>query len=199
MAVMILTLDQFGSPHRWSTWQEAVVYKAKDLVAWSQGEVSFRYRGGKNRISGLQSEIIVPSIIAVKSDFYVKYRQTPLTNKNLFRRDLNTCAYCGGEYSDHKLTRDHIHPTSKGGQDIWMNTITACKVCNSYKSDRLLGEHYTDEHYLNGKIIELKYYPYIPDKAESMILKNRILLKEQSDYLINLLPVHSRAGRLHVE
>ena len=39
------------------------------------------------------------------------------TTGELFRRDRHMCAYCGGEFSYFRLTRDHITPLSRGGRD----------------------------------------------------------------------------------
>lgn len=62
-----------------------------------------------------------------------------LTQRNLFIRDNWTCGYCGTHRKDLKkkqfLTRDHIHPMSKGGRDIWTNVMTACNACNNIKAD----------------------------------------------------------------
>lgn len=44
------------------------------------------------------------------------------------------------------LTRDHIHPRSKGGPDELTNLQTMCAPCNSRKKDRLPDE--TDEEYV---------------------------------------------------
>jgi len=38
------------------------------------------------------------------------------------------------------LTRDHVHPQSKGGKDAWTNVLTACNRCNNKKADFLLSE-----------------------------------------------------------
>lgn len=41
------------------------------------------------------------------------------------------CAYCG-VHSD-QLTLDHIHPKTKGGEDLATNIVPACKRCNHEK------------------------------------------------------------------
>lgn len=183
---LVLTLDSNGQPHRWSTWQTAVIYHAKDLIAWSLGEISFIAHGGKSRLTGEQSIVKVPSIIAVKNKVVPKYRTPALTNKNLFRRDLNVCAYCAKTYQESRLTRDHIVPVSKGGLDTWVNCVTCCRACNNYKDDFLLEE--ID--------LQLAYVPYTPDKCESLILRNRSILADQMEFLKNFLPDHSRAHML---
>lgn len=63
-----------------------------------------------------------------------------LTNQYLFLRDDYTCQYCGTRYTDltgdNHLTRDHIFPTSRGGEDSWANVVAACWSCNNQKGDR---------------------------------------------------------------
>jgi 5-methylcytosine-specific restriction endonuclease McrA len=55
------------------------------------------------------------------------------TRNLIYKRDGYTCAYCGAK---ERLTIDHIHPTSRGGQDTWENLVTACCKCNSLKGNR---------------------------------------------------------------
>ena len=66
----------------------------------------------------------------------------PLTRRNLLVRDNFTCQYCGrheGELKPHEeMTRDHIHPQDKGGQDVWMNVVLACNTCNNKKANYFL-------------------------------------------------------------
>lgn len=183
---LILTLDNNGQPHRWSTWQDAVCYQAKGLVAWSTGEVEFTFHGGRSRMTGEISTVTVPSIIAIKNKHNQKHRTPMLTNRNLFRRDLFVCAYCGREHSDHKLTRDHIIPVSRGGADTWMNCVTACWDCNNKKDSSLLSE-------IN---MELLYVPYVPSRVENLILQNRKILADQMSFLKAYIPENSRAHQL---
>jgi 5-methylcytosine-specific restriction endonuclease McrA len=62
-------------------------------------------------------------------------------NHNLFDRDGRRCLYCGRTEAQvkrarHRLTRDHVMPVSRGGQDEWRNVATACEPCNNLKADR---------------------------------------------------------------
>lgn len=44
------------------------------------------------------------------------------------------CAYCGKRFPK-KLTRDHVHPLIKGGNDTMGNIVPACRHCNAVKND----------------------------------------------------------------
>lgn len=189
----ILTLDAQGTPHRWVSYEDAIVYHAKNLVAWQmgEGEGDVLYRGGISRMTGKQSRITTAPIIAVKGESAAAKRMNKppaLTNRELFRRDHFMCAYCGKIFKDLNLTRDHIVPRSKGGEDKWTNVVTACETCNHRKDDRLLHEC--------G--MQLLYVPYAPNRAEALILENRVILGCQMEYLKSFLPQHSRVWK-HLE
>ena len=58
--------------------------------------------------------------------------------ETVLRRDR--CAYCGGPSG----TIDHIHPSSRGGNDDWQNLTSACGNCNNRKGSTLLLEFLTE-------------------------------------------------------
>ena len=58
--------------------------------------------------------------------------------KRLWRRSIKehfdyTCIYCGKTYDLSQLSIDHVHPRSRGGQDIASNAVCACTRCNQDK------------------------------------------------------------------
>lgn len=187
---LILQLDAQGQPVSWITWQDAVVYHTKQLVSWSLGEVEFTFHGGENRMTGKQSVIKTASIIALKNDKstgkFRPHRPPSLNNRELFRRDRHMCAYCGNVFTESKLTRDHIHPKCKGGKDNWMNVVTCCSRCNQRKDDKTLKE----------AGLQLLYVPYVPSRAEHLVLANRSILADQMAFLLNFVP---EGSRLHME
>lgn len=180
----ILILDQQGNPRGWGTTETAVIYHAKNLVAWQLGgeESEVTFRGGNNRITGLLSKISTAPIIAIKGESSKRTTRAVLTNRALFRRDNHTCAYCAKTFGEYNLSRDHIVPTSRGGKDSWSNVVCACHTCNRIKDDQLLEEC--------G--MKLMFQPYVPNKAEALVFEQGHLLECQADYLINYLPKHSR-------
>ena len=182
---LILTLDTNGIPHRWITWQHAVWYYAKKRIAWEMGSEAFTVTGGKCKETGELSSVTASSIIAIKGKaMAIKgFSQTPpLNNRELFHRDRHICAYCGTSFSHMRLTRDHITPYSRGGHDTWMNVVTACRACNERKGSRMPEEAH----------MELVYAPYIPNRAEFLILANRRILADQMEFLKQHVSAQSR-------
>jgi hypothetical protein len=183
--MQILALDIAGTPFRWLDIERAITYAACGKVAWEVGGDEFVFHGGTRR-DGRRSEITLRPVIALaKSEVMVRYLQPlPLGHDNtlLFRRDRETCAYCGGRFEHRALTRDHIVPKARGGRDTWTNVVTACRYCNMRKACRTPEE----------ARMPLLYVPYEPCRFEHFILTGRRILADQMEYLAARLPRHSR-------
>ena len=176
MAPLILRLDIAGAPVTWIPWQDAVCLYSRDKIAWSAGEQMFTFRGGICRKTDARSIVKINSIIAVKRSAMHKYVQRtipPLTNRELFLRDAHICMYCGNQYRENELTRDHVTPISRGGRDRWSNVVSACKNCNTRK-----GNHKPEE--ANMPLIAI---PFVPNWAEYLALSNRKILTDQMEFL----------------
>jgi 5-methylcytosine-specific restriction endonuclease McrA len=83
-----------------------------------------------------------PAVIRLKAFVHVPRRfRRQVTNTFLFARDRYRCQYCGrtgGELKQREtLTRDHLIPISRGGNNEWTNVVTACSPCNTRKSNHL--------------------------------------------------------------
>jgi 5-methylcytosine-specific restriction endonuclease McrA len=181
---LILQLDMSGTPSRWIDFQTAAYYQAKNLIAWTPSDELYVIHGGTNRITQTQSTMELNTIIAIKGEIGSKhvFRTPSLTNKTLFRRDHNLCAYCGIEFTTAKLTRDHILPSSRQGKNVWMNVVTACAGCNRRKDDNTPEE----------AGMKLLYLPYVPSIYEHLILTNRNILQDQMDFLMTKVGKDSR-------
>lgn len=83
-----------------------------------------------------------PSVIRLVRYVHVPRRfRRQVTNTFLFARDDYRCQYCGRHRRELRgrqfLTRDHILPLSRGGDNSWGNVVTSCSPCNNRKGDRL--------------------------------------------------------------
>ena len=183
---LVLQLDVAGNPQQWITYEDSAYHLSKNNVAWSMGALDFDIHGGTCAATGLRSTLTINTIIAIKGKLNEKammhYNRVPLSNKTLFRRDQNLCGYCGDYFPSTKLTRDHVHPTSKGGANIWTNVVTACESCNKEKDNNLI-EHIN---------MELCYIPYTPNRSEWLLLQNRKVLADQMEFLLKRVPKESR-------
>ncbi len=180
----VLRLDLSGQPIDWVTWQEAVCLYAREIVVWTIGDPLLRIRGGHSRLDSQISIVDIHSIIACDGRVFAKGNITPpLTNRALFGRDRNVCLYCGKHQQDGELTRDHVMPVSRGGEDKWYNVVAACKRCNHFKGSRLIQEC--------G--MELLGLPYVPNFSEYLALINSgRILGDQMDFLRKNFSAESR-------
>jgi 5-methylcytosine-specific restriction endonuclease McrA len=172
MSAKILRLNKAGTPVSWLTREETATLLVKGLVVWSLGNTVFEMRGGHNR-SGQQSILRLPSIVACDGKVHQGGSHPPLENKFLFRRDKNICLYCGFQFTLSDLSRDHVHPLSKGGKDIWTNVVTSCRRCNNRKADRSPEE----------ANMELLAIPFAPNQYEFLYLSNHNVLADQMEFL----------------
>lgn len=179
---LVLACDITGQPHQWLSRESAIILKVKEQIAYEFGDDQISMFGGISRMTGNRSQVDVMNIVTLKAKHKIENRVPTLTNQNLFGRDLHMCAYCARTMRSENLTRDHIVPRSRGGKDVWMNVVTACKHCNNHKDNKLLEECH----------MELLYVPYIPNRAEHLVLQNRRIKADQMDYLKAYLPAHSR-------
>lgn len=95
----------------------------------------------RRMIRSESAEIPYPVVIRLVSYVHVPRRfRRHVTNTFLFARDHYTCAYCGRHRRELRnrefLTRDHVFPRSRGGEDSWANCVTSCSSCNCKKDNR---------------------------------------------------------------
>lgn len=92
------------------------------------------------------TEIEIPSVIQQYRYHYPKGadgkpRSLPLTPRNVASRDRWICAYqIEGVCSGRATTRDHVIPTSKGGENTWENVVACCAPCNRKKGNKSLAD-----------------------------------------------------------
>ena len=175
----ILKLDNTGSPTSWIHYVDAVRLYTSNRVIAALGTESFLIRGGLNAKTGLQSKVDVASIVLTRgkskhSSFEANFIPH-LTNRALFGRDGHICLYCGKQFPQSMLTRDHVIPLSRGGLDSWVNVVSACFRCNNLKGNKTPTEW--------GKH-ELLAVPYVPNKAEYLFLQNRHIIADQQAFLL---------------
>lgn len=78
----------------------------------------------------------------IRASSFKKLKEGKMQINNLLSNNIakldspDICWYCGASADDVKLTKDHILPTSKGGEDSFDNIFMVCQHCNSSKKDK---------------------------------------------------------------
>lgn len=111
-------------------------FEIHDFSSW----IGQRIGNAEPVIRLVSSAIRVPEVIVLRHSDRPAIAHVPFTRKNLYRRDQNTCQYCGKRPGVERLSIDHIVPKSAGGVTSWLNCVLACVACNLRKSNKTLEE-----------------------------------------------------------
>jgi 5-methylcytosine-specific restriction endonuclease McrA len=119
------------------------IHRALRLVIDEKAEVL--EVDGDRRFRSEKLELPAPVVIRLVRFIHVPKRfRRQVTNTFLFARDSYTCQYCGRHRRQlgyrESLTRDHVVPLSRGGDNGWANVVTACSRCNLRKGNALPAE-----------------------------------------------------------
>lgn len=106
------------------------------------GKAEILESDGNTRFRSEHEALPCPAVIRLVRFVHVPRRfRRQVTNTFLFARDDYSCMYCGRHRSELRgrqfLTRDHVLPTSRGGENTWANVVTSCSACNNRKGNRL--------------------------------------------------------------
>jgi 5-methylcytosine-specific restriction endonuclease McrA len=91
---------------------------------------------GEEGMRGVSVVLRIPTVIQ-----YTRYDKLPAqkvhyNRRTIYKRDKNTCQYCGKRKISSELSIDHVVPKCQGGPTTWENVVCACIDCNSKKAGR---------------------------------------------------------------
>lgn len=95
---------------------------------------------GDDFINTVSYRLKTPRVIILLFYDSLPPRRVKFTRKNIYRRDNNTCQYCGRRLRTEELNLDHVVPLSRGGKNTWENVVCSCITCNMRKGNRTLPE-----------------------------------------------------------
>jgi 5-methylcytosine-specific restriction endonuclease McrA len=113
---------------------EPANYALYDFESWADLAVP----EGEPYVQSVTLRIRIPEVIVLKRCDRFSRPRVVFTRRNLFRRDRNTCQYCGRRRATEDLSIDHVVPRSLGGLATWENCVVACLRCNARKGNRTL-------------------------------------------------------------
>lgn len=112
-------------------------YDFADWHALSAHRAAFEADVDEHRwVKTVREPVLAPQVIRLVRYDRFRAPKVPLTRRNIFLRDENTCQYCGQRFSSTELSLDHVLPSSRGGGNTWQNLVCACTTCNHTKADR---------------------------------------------------------------
>lgn len=142
----VLVLNKSWQPVRVVSMNRAMKYLAKGAARivdaesfqlWSWDDWSqIRPEDGEDGLVSPSVTCRVPTVIRLERYDKLRVRQGSFSRKTLFRRDDNTCQYCGKRFPVPELSIDHVVPKCQGGKSTWDNCVIACTGCNSRKAGR---------------------------------------------------------------
>lgn len=115
---------------------EPDTYQVHGFDSWSDLAIG----EGDPYIQTVRVRIPVPEVIVLTRYNGIPNQSLVFTRRNLYRRDRNTCQYCGARPGTAELSIDHVIPRSLGGKSTWENCVLACVRCNRRKANKLLHE-----------------------------------------------------------
>jgi 5-methylcytosine-specific restriction endonuclease McrA len=91
---------------------------------------------GEQGMKSVNAIFRIPEVIQ-----YTRYDKVPAqkvhyNRRTIYRRDNNTCQYCGRRKGSEELSVDHVVPRCQGGLTTWENIVVACTECNARKAGR---------------------------------------------------------------
>lgn len=91
---------------------------------------------GEPALKTVTLRIRVPEVIVLTRYSGMPTQKATFSRRNLYKRDRNTCQYCGARPGTSELSIDHVVPRSRGGRSTWENCVLACVRCNGKKANR---------------------------------------------------------------
>jgi 5-methylcytosine-specific restriction endonuclease McrA len=78
----------------------------------------------------------VPTVIQEGRFDKLPTQKVHYNRRAIYRRDNDTCQYCGKKKPTSELSLDHVLPRCQGGLTTWENIVVACTECNAKKAGR---------------------------------------------------------------
>jgi 5-methylcytosine-specific restriction endonuclease McrA len=101
-------------------------------VDWSK----LKLRDDEPFVQAVRFRLRVPEVVVLNDYERMPTAAVTFSRRNVFKRDHNTCQYCGAQPGSEELTIDHVVPRAQGGVSSWTNCVLACMACNKHKADR---------------------------------------------------------------
>lgn len=143
-AVIIDCLHHFREM-TWADWAETMpdpnycpeCHKIMDRDQIEDGKCKVcNHKVGEKGMKSVNAIFRIPRVIKLTRYEKIRPHKVKYNRRTIYRRDNNTCQYCGCRPGTKELSIDHVKPRAQGGKTTWENVVVACTSCNSKKADR---------------------------------------------------------------
>jgi 5-methylcytosine-specific restriction endonuclease McrA len=145
LTLPVLVLNRVFEPVRITTVRRAIglMYSGSAHALDEAGEIidfenwrGLPVRDGDDALLIVDGALRVPRVVHLRRYARATLPTVRLTRRNVMLRDSFQCQYCGRQPTVRELDIDHVLPRSRGGEDSWVNLVTACLGCNRKKGHR---------------------------------------------------------------
>jgi len=123
----------------WNSTARVVDPADYQLYEWSDWSATTP-EDGEAFVQTVHLKLRAPEVVCLTRYDRMPSHVVTFSRRNLFKRDMFTCQYCGARPRRDELTIDHIVPRARGGHSCWENCVLACVACNNRKADRTPNE-----------------------------------------------------------
>lgn len=110
-------------------------YQCYDWPAWTEKSASMP--GPDDGFLNTTSlKVAIPAVIRLTRYDKLPSASVKFTLPNLLDHFDRTCSYCGHQFPESNLNRDHVMPRSRQGPTNWDNIVISCEPCNKKKANR---------------------------------------------------------------
>jgi len=142
MSVMDAIQKVFKERARFVDPETYAVYSFEDWVMTWEDAIRESKIAESHVLPGAGFSMLLPEVIVCTEYDGFQYKMTrrrvKFSRTNIYRRDKNTCQFCGHKHRAADLTLDHVIPRAQGGKTTWENIVLACFDCNQKKGEKSL-------------------------------------------------------------
>ena len=102
----ILRLNIAGSPVEWLNWEDAATLQARGMVAWTLGSPCMTVRGGRSRLTGMQSKLVLHSIMACEGRVFDLASRIPNLTNTSFSAATNTSVFIAANITRNVISHE---------------------------------------------------------------------------------------------
>lgn len=114
-----------------------IIDATQDFATFTWADWSrLKPKQGEDGIKAVNAIFRIPEVIQLTRYDKLPVQKIHFSRRTIYKRDGQTCQYCGKQPGTEELTIDHVVPRAQGGLTTWENCVLSCVDCNARKANR---------------------------------------------------------------